>query len=142
MPLKSKIPYRNRSPCGWWWYREIQQWVSDRQKKLRPKSRCLVWENTCIIKAKDRDHAFEKAMRLGGRGHPSRTLAGEWRFAGISHLSPIYDDLEDGAEIFWDDRGFIPVSRIKKLVKSKKQLSVFDDSEKNPTRPPDTTHVM
>ena len=69
---------------------------------------------------------------MGRRGHPSRTQAGEWRFAGISRLLPIYDDLEDGAEIFWDDRGFISVSKIKKLVKSKRQLSVFDDSEKKP----------
>ena len=72
-------------------------------------------------------------MRLGAKGHPSRTLAGEWRFAGISQLLPIYDELEDGAEIFWDDRGFLPVSKIKKLVKSKKQLSVFNDPENKPS---------
>jgi hypothetical protein len=131
MPRKSQVPWRNRSPSGWWFFREIQQWVSTRQKKLTPKSRCLVWENTRIIKAKNRDEAFEKAMRMGEVGHPSKTLGGEWRFVGISQLLPVYDDLEDGAEILWDDRGSIPVSQITRLVKSKKQLPVFDDSEKN-----------
>jgi hypothetical protein len=130
MPTKSKIPYRNRSPSGWWFFREVQQWVSFRQTKLTAKSCCLVWENTRIIRAKDRDEAFEKAMRLGRDGDRAKTAAGEWRFAGISQLLPVYDDLEDGAEILWDSRGRIPVSAIRRLVKSKRQLSVFDDSEK------------
>lgn len=130
MPKKTKTHYRNTSPFGWWLFREVQQWVSDRQKKLGPNSRCLVWENTRIIKAKNRDEAFEKAMRLGQVGNPSRTVEGEWRFVGISQLLAIHEDIEDGAEIMWNDRGFIPVSKIQQLVKSKKRLQVFDDSEK------------
>jgi hypothetical protein len=68
-------------------------------------------------------------MRLGKAGHPSKTKGGEWRFAGISMLLPIYEDIEDGAEILWDDRGRMPVRQIKKLVRSKRQLPVFDDHE-------------
>src|SRR4051812_30380517 len=117
MARKSKIPHRNQSPSGWWLFREVQQWVSKRQKKLALKSRCLVWENTRIIKAGDRDTAFDKAMRLGRVGHPSKTVGGEWRFVGISQLLPIYDDLEDGAELFWDDLGAISVSKMGRLVK-------------------------
>jgi hypothetical protein len=44
-------------------------------------------------------------------------------------LLPVYEDIEDGAEILWDDRGRMPLRRIKKLVKSKRELSVFDDKE-------------
>jgi hypothetical protein len=44
-------------------------------------------------------------------------------------LLPVYDEIEDGAEILWKDRGRLPVRRIKKLVKSKTQLTVFDDDD-------------
>ncbi len=42
-------------------------------------------------------------------------------------LLPVYEDIEDGAEILWDELGSLPVKRIRKLVKSKRQLSVFND---------------
>ena len=58
-----------------------------------------------------------------------RTNGGEWRFVGISQLLPIYEEIEDGAEIMWEDHGRLPTKRIKHLVKSKKQLVVFDDKE-------------
>jgi hypothetical protein len=68
-------------------------------------------------------------MQLGRVGDPSKTRDGEWRFAGISMLLPVYDEIEDGAEIVWKDRGRLPVKRIKKLVKTKSQLTVFDDDD-------------
>ena len=126
---KSKIPHRNQSPTGWWIYREVEQWVSRKQKKLTPRSRCLVWENTRIIRAKDRAAAFAKAMRLGRTEHPSKTNGGEWRFVGISMLLPIYDDLEEGAELLWDVHKSVPVSKIKRMAKTPKQLPVFDDTD-------------
>lgn len=129
MSTKSKIPWRNISHTGWWLYKEVEQWVSNRQKKLTPTSRCLVWENTRIIKAKNRNDAFRKAMHLGNSVSPSKTDGGEWRFAGISLLLPIYDDLEDGAEVLWTARGKMQQKNIRKLVKTKKQLPVFNDKE-------------
>ena len=129
MPKKSKIPSRNKSSTGWWLYREVEQWVSDRQKKITPNSKFPIWENTRIIKAKNRDHALSKALKLSGVGYPMRTNGGEWRFVGISQLLPIYEEIEDGAEIMWEDHGRLPTKRIKQLVKSKKQLVVFDDKE-------------
>jgi len=128
-PRKSKVPFRNRSPSGWWIFDEVEYWVSNRQRRLTRKSRCLVWINTRIIRAKDRDQAYRKALALGQAGHPSETYGGEWRFAGISMLLPIYEDLEDGAEISWTERRRIPLARIKKLAKSKQQLSVFNDRD-------------
>jgi hypothetical protein len=129
MSRKSKIPFRNRSQSGWWIFREVQQWVSRRQQKLTDDSRCQVWENTRLIRARNRDEAFRKATQLGQAGDPSQTKDGEWRFVGISLLLPVYEDIEDGAEILWVDRGQMPVRRIKKLVKSKPELSVFDDDD-------------
>jgi len=129
MPRRSKVAFRNRSHSGWWVFTEVQQWVSDRQKVLSPASRCEVWENTRLLRAANRDAAYRKAMKLGGEGMPSKTDGGEWRFAGISMLQPVYEEIEDGAEILCDKRGLMAVKRIKTLVKTRRELSVFDDSE-------------
>ena len=129
MPHRSKVAFRNRNHSGWWIFREVEQWVSQRQGKLSDSSRCPVWENTRLIRARSRDEAYQKATRLGRAGHPSKTTGGEWRFVGISMLLPIYEDIEDGVEILWVDRGQMPVRRIKRLVKSKRQLPVFDDND-------------
>jgi hypothetical protein len=131
MLAKSKIPHKNRSPSGWWLSREVQQWVSDSQKKLTPKSRCIVWENMRLIRAKDRDEAYRKALKLAMLGDRSRTLRGHWRHLGISLLLPVHDDIEDGAEILWVEHKAMSVSAIKKRVKTKRQLSVFDDHEES-----------
>lgn len=100
-----------------------------KHKTLSPSSRCPVWENTRLIRARSREQAYRKAMKLGQAEHPSKTNGGEWRFAGISMLLPVFEDIEDGAEILWVDRGSLPVKSIRRLVKSKRELSVFNDKE-------------
>jgi hypothetical protein len=125
---KFKIPFRNQNRTGWWIYSEVLQWVSNRQKKLKPSSRCLVWENLRLVRAKNRDQAYRKAVKWSNL-EPSKTKSGEWRFAGISMLLPVYDEIEDGAEILWENERKLSVKQIKKLVKSKKQLPVFSDRD-------------
>src|SRR5215213_7528715 len=100
-----KVPFRNRNHTGWWVYCEVQQYISKRQKTLSAHSRCLVWENTRLIKAKSREEAYRKAMKLGRHSSPMKTTGGEWRFAGISMLLPVYGQIEDDVEILWTDRG-------------------------------------
>jgi hypothetical protein len=61
-------------------------------------------------------------------GHPSKTTkGGKWYTAGISMLLPVYEDIEDGAEILWTGRGLMRMGAIRKLAKTKRQLPVFDD---------------
>src|SRR5262245_35681180 len=108
MPHRAKIPFANRNHSGWWIFREVEQWVLRRQRKLSDRSHCQVWENTRLIRARSRDEAYRKAMSLGRAGHPSKSNGGEWRFAGISMLLPVYEDMEDGVEILWVDRGRMP----------------------------------
>jgi len=129
MPQRSKVAFRNRNHSGWWIYSEVEYWVSRRQKKLLPGSCCPVWENTRLIRASNRNEAYRKALKLSNVGYPSKTNGGEWRFAGISMLLPVCEDIEDGVEILWDDRGSMPIKRIKELVKSRAHLPVFDDRE-------------
>jgi hypothetical protein len=78
-------------------------------------------------------------LHLGKQEHPSKTDGGEWRFAGVAELLPVYDRLEDGAEVLWKVRGRLPLSKIRSMVKSKKTLSVFDDKENVANQSPDPT---
>ena len=129
MRKKSKIRWANKNHTGWWVFEEVEQWVSKRQKKLSPTSRCLVRLNLRLVRAKNREEAYRKAMKFGHAGRPSETHGGAWRFAGISMLLPIYNKIEDGAEILWEADKLMAASRVKKLVKSRRQLPVFDDTE-------------
>jgi len=129
MRKKSEIRWANRNHTGWWVFEEVEQWVSKRQKKLSTSSRCLVHVNLRVVRAKSREEAYRKAVKFGRTGMPSKTNGGEWRFVGISMLLPIYDKIEDGSEILWKEKKIMTVARIKRLVKSKRKLPVFDDTE-------------
>jgi len=87
-----------------------------------------VWENLRLVHARNRDQAYRKAVKWSSLEH-STTNGGEWRFAGISMLLPVYDEIGDGAEILWQNERKLSVKQIKKLVKSKRQLPVFNDRD-------------
>ncbi len=44
-------------------------------------------------------------------------------------LLPVYEDIEDGAEILWTNRGSLSMKIIKGMVKPKANLPVFQDNE-------------
>jgi len=46
-------------------------------------------------------------------------------------LLPVYERLEDGAEILWNEHSGRTVKSIRALVQPKNRLVVFDDSESN-----------
>jgi uncharacterized protein (DUF433 family) len=121
----------NASWQGWWVYEQIEHWVSDRQKTLTENSKCLVWTNLILIKARNRHDAYRKAMK-SCENYPIKTNGGEWRFSGIMWLGPVQDLMGDGAELIWSDRGQMRVKNIAKLVKSKEQLAVFNDHKTPP----------
>jgi hypothetical protein len=130
-PRRSTIPIRNLSPFGWWiaTYLERFEWHGSNAKSH------LVWENTILIKATNRDLAFRKAEKFGrmGRGKwrlygrpPGRK--GRWAFVGIVDLLPIYGELADGEELLWEEHLRMTTATASKLVKRKSQLAVFDDT--------------
>jgi hypothetical protein len=105
----------------------------DRRQQNR---RCLAWENTILVKARNRDEAWRKAMaqgRLGDRSEARNVTsgrAGVWRFEGLTCLLPIYDSLEDGAELLWVEHRGRSVRSIRALVRPKRLLQAFDDAER------------
>lgn len=128
MPQQPAIPFRNKSHSGWWVFCEVERWVAVGRTAKRQK-RFPVWENMRLIRARTREQAYKKAVKLATAGMPSRTEGGEWQFVGLSLLLPVYEDLEDGAEILWTNHGSIGLEKLKRLVKAKEELPVFDDQD-------------
>jgi hypothetical protein len=101
----------------------------DRRKLTR---RCLAWENTVLLKARNRHEAWRKAMRLGKLAQSEVREVGSgrkgvWRFEGLTCLLPVYERLEDGAEVMWVEHAGRSVKAIRALVKAKHDLEAFDD---------------
>ena len=130
-----KASHQHRSPTGWWIASYIERAVWDDARRPSASSRCTAWENTIIFKAKDRDSAYSKAVRLGSSNKSTFSDAagkktGRWAFEGLTSLLPIYDELEDGAEVLWRDHSGRTLKRVRAMVKKKSELEAFDDAEK------------
>jgi hypothetical protein len=64
-------------------------------------------------------------VKIGKSGNYTfKSYGGEmkWKFAGIGDLLPIYEDIEDGAEIMWTDYGTISAKRKDRITKTKREL--------------------
>ncbi len=95
----------------------------DKTQELR---RVTTWGNYHLINAVTPSQAYDKAVKIGKRSNYKFTNSDKIKmkseFLGIGDLLPIYEDLEDGAEILWHDYGFISAKRSDKIVKTKKEL--------------------
>ena len=139
-PRRTNTAYRNRSPYGWWIasYVERAEWDDEDRSDLN--RRCTAWENAILVRARDRTEAWRKAVAVGRLGAGSRFTdstgrrKGRWRFEGLTSLLPVYERLEDGAEILWQVHARRSVRRIKAMVKSRSRLPIFDDRDAPPPK--------
>ncbi|MCC2639449.1 MAG: uncharacterized protein K0Q68_3168 [Moraxellaceae bacterium] len=129
--MDENIPYRNRSPHGWWIASYIERTAWNDEPNPSPNSRCTAWENTIILKADTREQAYEKAILLAENSSEFESpegRKGHWVFEGLTSLLPIYSELEDGAEILWAEHENRTLAKVRSWVKSKAELEVFDDT--------------
>ncbi len=134
MPSKNtKVAHRNRSPYGWWVAAYLLRFEREGENRRNLSRRCLAWENTIIVRARDRNQAYAKAVEIGrqnagGEMHEETgQRKGTWVFEGVTELLPVYDELEDGAEILWTEHRDRTVRTVKSWVRSKSQLAAFHD---------------
>ena len=137
MRKAKQISHRNRSPFGWWIARYIERFEWKREDRSNLDRRCLAYENTILVQAKEREHAYRKARavrksysskwRLYGET-PEASRLGRWVFEGLSMLIPIYEELEDGAEILWSAYSRKRVRTVRSWIKQKTQLETFRDN--------------
>lgn len=97
--------------------------------------RVITWGNFHIIKAETAKKAYDKAVAIGKNGEykfiNSDKLEMEWIFIGIGNLLPIYEDIEDGSEIMWENYGNISNKRAMKFPISEEKLLQDLNKKKN-----------
>ncbi len=91
--------------------------------------RNVVHQNLTLIRASSADEAYEKATKIGKDGEDEY-----WNpdgkavlivFEGISDLTEISEDLEDGSEIAFSETVSIPEEEIRNLVPPRDRLPAF-----------------
>ena len=123
MKIQEKISNEKRN----WYIVEIIEKCEpvDRNEK-QDLRRVTTWGNHHLIKADSPEKAYDKAVKLGKEAEYKFTntdkIEMEWIFVGIGELLPIYEDIEDGAELMWTDYGFISNRRTMKMPYKKKEL--------------------
>ncbi|MEM1426897.1 MAG: DUF4288 domain-containing protein, partial [Cyanobacteria bacterium P01_H01_bin.130] len=92
-----------------------------------PETRFLSWENTVIVQAANIGEAYEKIDAIGVdqsypyQGGPTG-IPVQWEYLGITELLPIYDELEDGAEVMWAERRPRKLKNLKLRVVAKEKF--------------------
>lgn len=84
------------------------------------------WGNHILIKANSVDKAFDKAVKIGKEGEykflNTENIEMQWVFVGIGELLPIYENIEDGAELMWKDYGYISNKRTMRMAYEKSEI--------------------
>jgi hypothetical protein len=107
--------------------------------KIEGERENVIHNNLVLIYANSPEEAYEKAMARGKEvsdtyenpdgKHVTVT------FRGLSDLNVILDELEDGAEIAYEEMTGLSESEIAEMLPPKEQLSVFLEEEPDPSRP-------
>lgn len=86
-----------------------------------------VWENLILINAQSPEAAYQKALKHGFDGEGEVTIdgrKGRSKFKGLKTLVAVYENIEDGAEIEWQEY-MIEKDELESLVKPKENLAAF-----------------
>src|SRR5262245_1882031 len=122
------------SPVDWYVGTYQLRFVELEDKRNEVLSRqFLVWENTVLVKAKSLNEAHRKIVKLGRSTRPYKggpnAVSVQWLFEGVVELLPVYEEIEDGAEIMWAERRR-SLKEIRSLAGS---ASSFKQHEVSPT---------
>ncbi|MEH1009520.1 DUF4288 domain-containing protein [Winogradskyella sp. ECml5-4] len=123
MKSQEKISNKNGN---WFIVEIIEKCEPVERNEKQDLRRVTTWGNHHLIKADSPEKAFDKAVKLGKEKNykfiNSDKLEMESIFVGIGELLPIYEDIEDGAELMWNDYGFISNRRTMRMPYEKKEL--------------------
>lgn len=135
MKHAEKISNKN----GNWYIVEILEKCEPVERNEKQElRRVATWGNHHLIKADSPEKAFDKAVKLGKEAEYKFTntdkIEMEWIFVGIGELLPIYEDIEDGAELMWNDYGFISNRRTMRMPYKKKELMKLIKPKQQPKK--------
>ena len=123
MNLNEKISNEKKN---WYIAEIIEKYEPVIRNKKSDLRRVTTYGNHHLIKADSPEEAFDKAVKLGEKSNykfiNSDKLEMKSSFVGIGELLPIYEDIEDGAELMWTDYGFISNRRTMKMPNKKEEI--------------------
>ena len=101
---------------------------------IEDEPRNTVHKNTLLIRADSPEEAYAKAVELGNEQNseyenPESKLV-RFKFRGIQDIYPIYDELEHGAEMFYDEDFEVSEEEIQESLRPKEKLSIFTPIQK------------
>jgi hypothetical protein len=112
------------SPVGWYVGTYLLRFVElEQQGNFEEDNRFLCWENTVLVKAKDKLEAYDKIEAIG-KEHDYPYKGGkeaidvQWIYEGITEIIAVYDELEDGSELYYSESRR-KLKNIKKLIGKK-----------------------
>ena len=120
----------------------MQWFVADLVMEIRVKgdARNVVHVNTVLVHARDLEHAYDAAMKLGHTqaGNPYLNPAGRkvsTRFVGLGFLSEVYEPLKHGAELMYSEYVRVGKSELARMVRTKKYLLTPPQKRKERDKP-------
>ena len=97
--------------------------------KIESEPRNVVQTNIILIRADSPEEAYKKALEFGNREeHLYVNSAGKQvhaKFRGLRDLNVIHEDLEDGAELTYEEEINVSEDKIQSRIALKDELSVF-----------------
>jgi hypothetical protein len=100
------------------------------------ESQNVVHVNYLLVRADSPEEAYEKALRLGSE-HETTYLNQQGKrvqivFRGLHNLTAVYEPLENGSELWYEETVGVSQKNLDSLVACKESLGVFRSIEKNP----------
>lgn len=101
----------------------------------------IVHRDSMLIHAHSPNEAYDKALALGKIGETEyinpKDQQVQIRFRGISKLDVIYEPLEDGAELYFEEQRGVSEADMQKLIPPKEKLEVFTPPKPGREHDPD-----
>lgn len=120
---------KNVSPVGWYVASYLVRFVElNSSDNNNPDNKFLAWENTVIVRADNLDAAYDKVVAIAAldtkpyAGGPD-AIPVQWLFEGVTELLPIYEELDDGAEIMYREINPTKLKNLQKLIRQKGEFA-------------------
>lgn len=120
---------KNISPVGWYVGSYLLRFIEIEDTDNQNLNRCYTaWENTIILQADNLDDAYDtlvEHVRMETEPYKGglEAIPVKWEFEGVTQLMPIYEKLEHGTEIMYEEYENRQLKTLRKWVRSKGEFS-------------------
>jgi hypothetical protein len=118
------------------WLPENVQWfiaIVIEELRIVETGNNVVWKNFHLVRADNPETAYQKALKIGNelqneyKNPENQTVRSIFR--GIAELLPVYEELEDGAEILYESEENVSEEQIRLMTPSKDELAIFSSRD-------------